>query len=127
MITVTLEKLGIPTFKPEELHWRRSYLSEVKSGKLVGRRFKTTKGKEFICLSIDEEYIYFLNIRMERRFALFYLPTIKPYTTKEQIELISNKYPNSDLYIGKGCQLHGNIDATLTLENGTIYKIPWNY
>jgi len=125
--TKTLQELGISTFKPEEYHWRRSHLDEVKSGELIGKKFRTTKNKEFVCKNIDKEYIYFFNIKMERKYALFYLPTIRQYTTKEQIQLIAQKYPGSQLHIGKGCQLHGNIDAILTLKDGTKYKIPWNY
>ena len=64
MKTVSLQELGIPTFKPEEYHWRRSYLNEVKSGELIGKKFKTTRGKEFICKNIDKEYVYFFNIKM---------------------------------------------------------------
>lgn len=103
----SLQELGIPTFHPESLHWRRSYLAEVKSGELVGKEFKTTKGKVFTCKAIDKEHIYFHNIKMDRKYALFLLPTIKQLTTKEQIEFIKNKYPESKFYLSKGCQLHG--------------------
>lgn len=123
----SLRELGVPTFHPEELHWRRSYLEEVKSGELIGKEFKTTKGKKFICEKIDKEYVYFHKIKMQRKYALFLLPTLKQLTTKEQIDYLKRLYPDSKLDIGKGCQLHGDVDATLTLENGEVIIIPWNY
>ena len=124
----TLKELGIPTFHPTSLDWRKSTLSEVKSGELVGLKFKTTNGKEFVCEKIDKGYVYFHNIKMNRKYALFLLLTSKQLTTQEQKDFIANKYPNSKLHIPKhGCQLHGDKDATLTLEDGTVYTIPWNY
>lgn len=128
METKTLIDLGIPTFHLEKLHWRRAYNDEVKSGELIGKQFKTRKGKTFICKNITLEYIYFGSIEMQRKYALFLLPTLVQLTTQEQIEELKIKYPNSKLHIPKvGCQLHGDITATLTLENGTMYEIPWNY
>ena len=123
----SLDDLGVPTFHPEKLHWRRSYLNEIKTGELVGKLFKTTKGKLFICEKIDKKYIYFFNIKMERKYGLFLLPTRRQLTTSEQIKFLENKYPGSNLKIGKGCQLHGDVDAELTLKDGTVYTIPWNY
>lgn len=124
----TLQELGVPTFHPEKLHWRRSYLSEVESGELIGKTFKTTKGKMFICKKIDKEHVYFYNIKMDRKYALFELPTIKQLTSEEQKEKLKELYPGSKLHVpSHGCQLHGDIDATLTLSNGDEINIPWNY
>ena len=123
-----LPELGVPTFHPEELHWRRSYLNEVKSGELIGKIFKTKKGKTFICENIDKEYIYFHKIKMKRKYAYFLLPTLKQLTTEEQKNKLNELYPNSKLEIpNHGCQLHGDITAKLTLENGDVINIPWNY
>ena len=123
----SLRELNVPTFHPKALHWRKSTLVEVKSSELIGKQFKTTKGKIFTCKNIDKNYVYFHNIRMERRYALFYLPTEKQLTEQEQIDFLKKLYPESKLIIGKGCQLHGDIDAELTLKDGTIYTINWNY
>ena len=123
----TLQELGVPTWHPEVLAWRRSYLSEVKSGELVGKQFKTTKGKLFICEKIDKRNVYFHGIEMNRKYALFKLPTLKQLNSSQQIEAIKQRYPGSEIVVGKGCQLHGDIDATLTLIDGTVYTIPWNY
>ena len=124
---MTLEKLGVPVFHKEALHWRRSNLAEVKSGELIGKKFKTKKGKEFTCKRINKEYVYFYNIEMDRKHALFLLPTVRQLTTMQQIQWIKDNYPGSHLHVGQGCQLHGDVDATLTLKDGTIYNIPWNY
>ena len=124
----SLRELGVPTFHPPILHWRRSYLSEVKSGELIGKEFKTKKGKKFICEKITKDNIYFHNIEMNRKYAYFYLPTVKQLTVSEKINKLKELYPNSRLYVPRtGCQLHGDIDATLTLEDGIVYTIPWNY
>ena len=123
----TLKELGVPTWHPEALALRRSYLSEVKSGELVGKKFKTTKGKIFTCEKIDKRNVYFNGIEMNRKYALFKLPTLKQLSTPEIIEAIKQRYPGSEIVIGKGCQLHGDRDATLTLVDGTVYTIPWNY
>ena len=125
---ITLQELGVPTWHPEALAWRKSNLSEVKSGELVGKQFKTTKWKYFICKKITKEHVYFYNIKMDRKYALFLLPTTKQLSIKEQKQWIKDNYPESQLYVPKtGCQLHGDIDATLTLSDGTVYSIPWNY
>ena len=124
----TLKKLGCPTFHPEELNWRRSHFSEVESGELIGKQFKTNRGKFFTCKKITKEHVYFYNIKMDRKYALFLLPTAKQLSVKEQKQWIKNNYPGSNLYVPRtGCQLHGDIDATLTLLDGTVYSIPWNY
>ena len=124
----TLQELGVPTWHPEVLAWRRSNLSEVKSGGLIGKEFKTTRGKKFICEKIDKRNIYFHGIEMNRKYALFKLPTLKQLNSAQQIEFIKQRYPGSRLYIPKtGCQMHGDIDATLRLVDGTVYTIPWNY
>ena len=124
----TLKELGVATWHPEKLALRRSNLSEVKSGELVGKRFMTTKGKIFTCEKIDKRNVYFNGIEMNRKYALFKLPTLKQLSTSELIEAIKQRYPGSRLYIPKtGCQMHGDIDATLRLVDGTVYTIPWNY
>jgi len=127
MKTKTLQELGVPTFHPEELNWRRSYLAEVESKELIGRKFKTKRNKVFVCKKITKEFVYFHNIEMERKHAYFLLPVSKQLTSKEQIEFIKNKYKGSTFIIGKGCQLHGDINGILTLKDGTQYRIPWNY
>lgn len=124
----TLQELGVPTWHPEVLAWRRSYLSEVKSGELVGKEFKTTRGKKFICEKVDKRNVYFNGIEMNRKYALFKLPTLKQLNFLQQLEAIKQRYPGSILCVPKtGCQMHGDIDATLTLVDGTVYTIPWNY
>ncbi len=123
----TLDELGVPTFHPISLDWRRSYLEEVKNKSLIGKEFKTRKGKFFKCENIDKDYVYFYNIKMERKYAFFYLPTQKQLTTQEIKDMLLKLYPNSTLLIGKGCQLHGDVDATLILEDGSEILIPWNY
>lgn len=123
----SLDGLGVPRFHPEELHWRRSYLNEVESGELIGRQFKTSKGKLFTCKKLTKDHVYFWSIKMDRNYAYFYLPTIKQLTELEQIKFLKNKYPGSNLTIGKGCQLHGDVDATLELKDGSVWIIPWNY
>lgn len=123
----TLKELGIPTWHPEVLALRRSNLSEVKSGELVGKHFKTPKGRIFTCQKIDKSNVYFHGIKINRKYALFKLPTLKQLSTSELIEAIKQRYPGSEIVIGKGCQLHGDREATLTLVDGTVYTIPWNY
>ena len=123
----TLQELGVPTWHPEVLAWRRSYLSEVKSGELIGKEFKTTRGKIFTCEKIDKRNVYFNGIEMNRKYALFKLPTLKQLNSSQQIEFIKQRYLGSEIVIGKGCQLHGDREATLTLVDGTVYTIPWNY
>ena len=55
------------------------------------------------------------------------IPVYKRKTEKELLEEIKLKYPNATLSIPKtGCQLHGDIDATLTIKDKS-YTIPWNY
>lgn len=122
----TLSELGVPHWHDETLEWRRSWLSEVKSGELIGKKFRTTRGKEFICEGATKEHILFHNIKMSRKYAKFLLPTRRQYTDKEQKQWIKENYPGSVLVLTRGCQLHGDIDATLTLD-GTVYTIPWNY
>lgn len=125
---MTLQELGVPIFHPEKLCWRRSYLNEVESGELVGKQFKTPRGKYFNCKKITKKYVYFYDIEMDRKHALFYLPTLKQLNVQEQRQWIKDNYPGSQLHVPTtGCQMHGNIDATLTLSDGTVYTIPWNY
>lgn len=100
----TLDELGVTSFHPISLDWRRSYLEEVKNSSLIGKEFKTRKGKKFICKNIDKEYVYFNNLKMDRKYAFFYLPTRKQLTTQEKKNMILQLYPNSTLLIGKGCQ-----------------------
>lgn len=123
----SLKELGVPTWHPEALHWRRSYLEEVESGELIGKEFKTSKGKRFICKNITKNHVYFHNIKMQRKYALFLLPTKKQFSSGDRMKWIKDNYPGSTLHIGNGCQLHGDIDATLRLADGTAYSIPWNY
>lgn len=55
------------------------------------------------------------------------IPKYKKKTASEILDEIQVNYPNAKLYIPKvGCQLHGDIDAELTIDNQTYY-IPWNY
>ncbi len=124
----TLQELGVPTWHPKALAWRKSRLHEIRSGELIGKKFRTKKGKEFVCKNIDQQYVYFYDIKMDRKHALFFLPTTYNLTKEEQVNWIEKNYPGSTLYIPKtGCQMHGDIDATLTLVDGTVYTIPWNY
>ena len=55
------------------------------------------------------------------------VPVYKQKTTQELLNEIKSRYPDAKLHVPKvGCQLHGDIDATLTIK-GVNYIIPWNY
>jgi hypothetical protein len=55
------------------------------------------------------------------------IPVYKQLTTEELMQQVRKLYPDATIYIPKaGCQLHGDIDATLTI-NGIKHIIPWNY
>ncbi len=65
---------------------------------------------------------------MDRKHALLFLPATFNLYKEEQKQWIKDNYRGSKLFIPKtGCQMHGDIDATLTLVDGTVYTIPWNY
>jgi len=126
-IRTTLNRLGVPTHHPEALQWRRSYIAEVDSGELIGKVFRTSSGKQFYCKNLTRTFIMFYNITMERKKAKFLLPYCKQYTSKEQIKWLENNLDMKSFKLSRGCQLHGDVDATIILKDGTHYEVPWNY
>lgn len=55
------------------------------------------------------------------------IPVYKQLTTTELLGQIKKQHPDAELHVPRvGCQLHGDIDATLTI-NGKTHNIPWNY
>lgn len=140
METKTIQELGIDLWHPESIEWRHPWKEDFKSGVLkgkpfrIGRQRKTMRDHRHICIDADwvsnkkPAIITYKYGTIEAKATFFQLPT-RIQKTKDEIKSeIRSKYPKCELNVPKqGCQLHGDIDATLILKNGDKYTIPWNY
>ena len=122
------EDLKIPRYHPSELRWRTPTIQEMKSGELNGKRFRTSRGKTFRCKQTTATHVCFYNIELERRFARFYLPTKVGYSTADEIKWLKENYDLEHLHVPKtGCQLHGDIWATIKFKgDDKEYGFLWN-
>jgi hypothetical protein len=65
---------------------------------------------------------------IEAAATFFWLyPVYVQKTERDLKEEILSKFPGSSFHLTQGCQLHGDIDGILTLPNGDVITIPWNY
>ena len=132
--------MGISSFHDEVIDWIHPSSSHLKSGELIGKKFRIgrylNRAKTYLHTCSDVNWISnsrggFIVYRygeIEPKAVFFKLPTHKQKTTEEIKAEILLKYPNSKLYVPNvGCQLHGDITATLTLSNGDEISIAWNY
>ena len=90
--------------------------------------------KLYTCIESTTNTVY-INIngdltRVHREKILAPKNTIPQYKAKTRSEILKEiqvNYPNASLSIPKvGCQLHGDIDAVLRIDDEE-YWIPWNY
>jgi hypothetical protein len=135
-----VHELGIKSFHDEVIDWVHPSRCHLKSGELVGKKFRIgrhlNRAKTYLHTCEDVNwisnkkggYIIYKYGEIEPKAVFFQLPTQKQKTTGEIKKEILEKYPNSKLHVPKvGCSLHGDIDATLKLENGEVITIAWNY
>ncbi len=135
-----LQEVGIDHFHDETIDWAHPSKEQLKSSKLVGKQFRIgirlNTAKTYLHTCIDAKWISnkkggcitYKYGEIESKAVFFRLPVRKQKTEDEIIKEILKKYPNSKLYVPKtGCSLHGDIDATLTLNNGEKINIAWNY
>jgi hypothetical protein len=135
----TLNNLGIKSFY-DVVDWRHPRKEDFKSNVLKGKTFrigrKLSKATTYLYTCLESDWvsnkkpavITYKNGNIDASTTFFKLKTKKQKSKLQIKQEILNKYPNSKLDIPKtGCQLHGDIDATLTLSNGKQFTIPWNY
>ena len=136
----TITELGIDFFHKTTLEWQHPCKNDLKSGELLGKSFriggeiKTAKTSLHSCLGSDwvsnkkPAIVRYRYGEIEASTTFFKLPANVKKRTNEIKEEILILYKNSKLYIPKkGCQMHGDITAELTLECGNVFFIPWNY
>lgn len=91
------------------------------------------QGIIYKCVNSSRKYVTLLinneEVKLSYKPDTFYLYSIgfKQKTDSEIKKELLDLFPSSTLIIGKGCQLHGDVDATLTKSNGEVITIAWNY
>lgn len=133
----TFDALGAPDNKPPIILWRSPHKEEIKSDLLLGKTFRNKKYKhqQYICDGVDwvsnkkPSVVKSGLAVIDTRDIEFYLFTEQFYNTGEKIEWLRHNLPDLKEIILPivGCQLHGDIDVSFIMNDGTEYTVPYNY